>query len=66
MASIGKLVNGQFKQLAGNFDILNADVMTASSTSPGLMSVADKKKIDDSYTSDDVAAADDIREIFNK
>lgn len=67
MAVLGRLVNGQFKQIAGNFDILDSDVMTATSTKPGLLSVEDKKKIDKALTSDDIADKTDIlSEIFNK
>ena len=67
MSVIGKLVNGKFTQIAGNFDVMNSDVMTADSTKPGLLSVEDKKKIDASYTDEDIANESDIlSEIFNK
>lgn len=67
MAAIGRLVNGKFIQIAGNFDVMNSSVMTADSTKPGLLSVEDKKKIDASYTDEDVAdEADILSEIFNK
>lgn len=41
MFTIGKLVNGEFTQIAGNFDIMNAKM--ASATEDGLMSSSDKK-----------------------
>lgn len=62
MFTIGKLVNGEFTQIAGNFDIMNAKM--ASATEDGLMSSSDKKKLDSLQPTTNIADAEAIKEIF--
>lgn len=62
MFTIGKLVNGEFTQIAGNFDIMNAKMDSA--TEDGLMSSSDKKKLDSLQPTTDIADAEAIKEIF--
>lgn len=65
MPMVGHLVNGKFVPVAQDFDILDAP--EATETSSGLMSTTDKKKLDNAYTSQDVATSEEIlNKIFNK
>lgn len=65
MAKVGHLVDGKFVAVAQNFDVLNAP--EATETSSGLLSATDKRKIDESYSTEDVANETEIlSKIFNK
>lgn len=65
MAIIGHLVNGQFVKDMGTVNI--AETPDATETTSGLMSATDKKRLDNAYSTDDVASKSDIlTEIFNK
>lgn len=57
-------ITKKYVKKAGNGGYFTPSV--ASETEAGLMSAEDKKKIEKSYTTDDVANATDINGLFNK
>lgn len=64
MAQIGHLVNGQFVKDLGSFGV--ADLPEATETTSGLMTAQDKARLDNAYSTDDIATSSEIiSEIFN-
>lgn len=63
MPKIGHLVNGKFVTVAQDFDVLNAPEATEETS--GLMTPTDKKKLNKTYTRDDVASVESVEALFN-
>lgn len=63
MAIIGHIENGKLVKDFGSFNLENTP--EATETTSGLMSASDKKKIDKSYTTDDVVPISSIEALFN-
>ena len=64
MVSVGKIVDGQFVRVAGDFDIANAS--PATETESGLMTPSHVKKLDSACTQDDIADEQIIKNLFKK
>ena len=61
--SMGYVVNGVYIKKAGNMSIENTPLATDATN--GLMSYADKQKIEAMYTSEDVASKTTIESLFD-
>ena len=63
MAIIGTIKNGTFVKDLGGFNV--SDMPEATETTSGLMSGTDKKRLDNAYSTDDVASIESIENLFN-
>lgn len=63
MAQLGHLIGGKFVKDIGSFGV--ADLPAATETTDGLMTPQDKKKLDNAYSTDDVASISSIEGLFN-